>query len=85
MASKRLLKKKLKRIVYEVLDGGDYLIETGSKYADKADEMMDEAVDFYDETLKKINSAKLKKDFKEIGESVEKAAKDFTDKLNSLQ
>jgi hypothetical protein len=85
MASKKLLKKRVKRIVYEVLDSCDYLVVNDHPSADKADKLMDEAVDFHEDTIARINSAQDKKAFREIALDVSKASKDFTDKLNSLE
>ena len=84
MASKRLLKKRAKRIVYEVLDSGDYYIVNNLPSADKADKLMDEAVEFHEATIAGINAAASKKEFSEIAGKVEKASVDFTKKLNGL-
>ena len=85
MASKRTLKKQIKSITYDVLDEADYLIESGHKGADKADKLMDEAADFYEEMVAKVNAAKIKKEFKAVAQEVEAAGKKFTDKLNSIE
>lgn len=84
MASKRLLKKRVKRIVYEVLDSCDYHIVNEDPSADKADKLMDDAVDFHDNMIKRINTATTKKEYREISTEVDKANSDFTDKLNGL-
>lgn len=85
MASVRLLKKKVKRIVIEVLDDCDYIVENNGPKADKADALMDEAVDFYDDMTKKIGSAKTRADYQKLREEVEKKEEDFIKKLNGLQ
>lgn len=85
MASKRLLKKRVKRIVYEILDSCDYLIVNNHPSADAADKLIDEAVDFHETTIVRINSANDKKDFNTIAADVDKVNVDFTDKLNKLQ
>jgi len=84
MASKKLLKKRVKRIVYEVLDSCDYHIVNEHPKADEADSLIDEAVDFHDGIVNKINEANSKKEFKAITEEVDKANRTFTDKLNSF-
>lgn len=84
MASKKVLKKKVKGMVFEILNDCDYIIVNDGKNAEKADELIDEAVDFHDEVISKINSAKTKKDYNEINESLGKANIDFVKKLNSL-
>ena len=84
MASKKLLKKRVKRIVYEVLDSCDYHIVNEHPKADAADKLIDEAVDFHDNIVNKINTANSKKEFKDIAGEVDKANVAFTDKLNSF-
>jgi len=84
MASKKLLKKRVKRIVYEVLDSCDYHIVNENPSADKADKLIDDAVDFHDDIIKRINAANSQKEFREISAEVDKANTDFTDKLNGL-
>ena len=85
MASKKLLKKRVKRIVYEVLDSCDYHVVNEHPKADAADKLMDDAVDFHDSMIQKINAANSKKDFREITAAVDKANVDFTDKLNGFE
>lgn len=84
MASKRLLKKKVRRMVFEVLNDCDYVIVSGSNNADKADALIDEAVDFHDDIIAKINKAKDKKEYNSIIETIEKNGEDFVKKLNAL-
>lgn len=84
MASKKVLKKKVKGMVFEILNDCDFITMTDSKNAEKADNLMDEAVDFHDEIISKINNAKTKKDYNEIKESLGKAEIDFVKKLNAL-
>ncbi len=85
MASKRLLKNKVKRIVYEVLDSCDYLVVTNAPSADDADKLMDDVVDFHDATITRINAAKSKKNYSAIVADVNNASKDFTDRLNKME
>ncbi|XOV68406.1 MAG: hypothetical protein ACFHU9_04365 [Fluviicola sp.] len=84
MASKKLLKKRVKRIVYEVLDSCDYHVVNDNPSADAADKLMDEAVDFHDNMITRINNSNDRKDMRQISEEVNKASVDFTDKLNGL-
>lgn len=84
MASKRLLKKKMKRMVYEILDECDYVLVSGGKNADAADELIDEAVDFHNAMNEKISAANSKADFRSIVEEIDKSSKDFVKKLNGL-
>lgn len=84
MASKRLLKKRMKRIVYEVLDECDYVIVSESKNADKADALIDEAVAFHNDVNEKISKANSKAEFRAIAEEVDKQEEEFLAKLNKL-
>lgn len=84
MASRKLLKKKMKSRVYDVLNECDYHIVHNTPSADSADKLIDEAVDFHDAMVKKLADAKTKKEFREIAEELEKMNKTLTDKLNAL-
>jgi len=84
MASKKVLKKRVKGMVFEILNDCDYIIVNDGKNAEKADKLIDEAVDFHDEVIVKINAAKSKKEFNEIVSSLNKAGEDFVKKLNAL-
>ena len=84
MASKRLLKKRLHRIVEDLLDDCDYLIVNDAPTADEADKLIDEAVDFYEEILGEINRANNKADFRKVVEMITKKEDEFFDRLNKL-
>ena len=84
MASKRLLKKRMKRIVYEILDECDYVIVSEGKNADKADELIDEAVAFHNDINERISKANDKVSFRDIVAEVDKKEGEFIDKLNKL-
>lgn len=84
MASKRLLKKKMKRMVYEILDECDYVLVSGGKNADAADKLIDEAVEFHNQMNEKIGQANSKAEFRTIIEEINKRSEDFVKKLNSL-
>ncbi|GAB5418122.1 MAG: hypothetical protein Crog4KO_32020 [Crocinitomicaceae bacterium] len=85
MASKKLLKKRVKGIVYRTLDTCDYHIVNELPKANEADKLIDHAVDFHDKMVSRINLATAKKEFKDIAAEVEKASKDFNDKLKGLE
>jgi hypothetical protein len=84
MASKRILKKKVRSMVFEILNDCDYVVVSGGKNADKADALIDEAVDFHDGIIAKINKATSKKEYNDIHEELKKGSLEFTKKLNSL-
>jgi hypothetical protein len=84
MASKRLLKKRLHRIVEDLLDDCDYLIVHDSPNSEAADKLIDEAVDFYEVVLHEIGKAKNKADFRKIVDSITAKEDEFFDRLNQL-
>lgn len=84
MASKKVLKKRVKGMVFEILNECDFVVINDGENAGKADSLMDEAVDFHDDVISKINTAKTKKDFNVIIEGMDKANIDFIKKLNAL-
>lgn len=84
MASKRILKKRVRSMVFEILNECDYVVVNDGKNADKADALIDEAVDFHDAVIAKINKAATKKEFNEIQDELKKGSLDFTKKLNAL-
>ena len=84
MASKRLLKKKVKRMVYEILNECDYVIVSGGKEADSADKLIDEAVGFHNDLTVRIGAASSKSEFRTINDEIEKKSVDFVKKLNSI-
>ncbi len=84
MSSIKDLKKSVKKMVIAILDDCDYIMESGGKNADKADKLIDQAVDFHDEMIAKINKANTKADFRSLKEEIEKKAVEFVDALNAL-
>ncbi len=84
MASKRILKKRVRNMVFEVLNDCDYIIMNDGKNADKADSLIDEAVDFHDAIIAKISKANSKKEFNDIVSELKKGGEDFVKKLNAL-
>ena len=84
MASKRNLKKRVRRVVFEVLNGCDEIIVSEGKDADKADKLIDEAVDFHDDIISKIVKASSKKEFNAILEEFTKGQKALAKKLDGL-
>jgi hypothetical protein len=85
MASKRLLKKRIKSIVYDVLDSCDFHIVNESSSADSADKLIDEAVDFHEIMIARLNAADSKKEFNDIAAEVSKVEVEFSDKLKGLE
>lgn len=84
MASRRLLKKRIKNLVYEVLDSCDYHMVNNTDSADKADAMIDEAVGFHEAMIARIGEAKTKSDFRSIAAELDKVNAEYTKQLNEL-
>lgn len=79
-----MLKRNVNHLVYDVVEECFVAMEFNPAQIKNAEKLIDEAADFQDAILVKINSAKHKNDFKPIREEVEKAAINFIQKLNSL-
>lgn len=84
MASKRSIKKDLNNMVFDVVDECFMAMMAEGSVAEKAEKLIDEAAEFQDVMLVKINSSKSKADFKAVRNDLEKAAIDFVNKLNAL-
>ncbi|MBM3418417.1 MAG: hypothetical protein FJY17_05785 [Bacteroidetes bacterium] len=85
MASRRDLKKKINQfILANVIDECIYLEEQNPELVQQCDKIIDEAVEFYNVMMTKINHAKSKADFREIHEKFEASANKFVDALNQI-
>lgn len=84
MASKRTIKKDLNYMVFDIWDECFIAMDLDKKNTEAAEQLIEDAADFQDEMLEKINAAKSKADFKVIRDNMGKAAIDFVGKLNQL-
>lgn len=84
MASKRMLKKNVNDMVIDIVEECFTLQLFDDKKTKKTDALIDEAADFQDDILKKINQAKNKADFRSITAEIETKADQFVEKLNAL-
>lgn len=84
MASRRILKRNVNHMVFDIVDECFLIMGFDPSKTDAAEKLIDEAADFQDSILEKINAAKSKADFRPIRETVETAALDFIKKLNAL-
>lgn len=71
-------------MVYDIVDECFIIMLVNGDHTGAAEKLIDEAADFQDEMLTKINAAKSKADFRNIRESLGKAAVDFVNRLNEL-
>lgn len=84
MASKRDLKKAVKYMVYDVMDECDYAVVNSEKGNANAEKLMDEAVNFYEDVIAKINSAKTAAEFKSVKATIDGKYAFFTEGLNEI-
>jgi hypothetical protein len=84
MANKRDLKKSINSLVFDVIDECIYIQEINPDRFDACEKLIDEAVNYYNDALSKMNSAKMKSDFRNVASELEEKAEKFIDSLNSL-
>ena len=84
MASKRYIKRNVNNLVFDVVEECFTMQLFNPELTEKADKIIDQAADFQDRMLEKINAAKSKADFRPIQEEIEKGAIDFIQQLNGL-
>ena len=84
MASRRILKRNLNNMVIDVVEECFTIQLIDQSKVEQADAVIDEAANFQDTMLSKINGAKSKADFKPITAEIENAAIGFIQKLNAL-
>ena len=71
-------------MVYDIVDESFMAMMMNDKNTANAEKLIDEAAEFQDAMLDKINRAKGKADYKVIRTEMEKAAINFVSKLNEL-
>lgn len=84
MASKRTIKKAVKDVVYDIMDECDYVVVSGGTKSKEANDLMDETVAFYEDSMTKINAAKSKKEFAVLRPELESQAQEFRNKINAI-
>lgn len=84
MASKRLIKKNLNNMIFEVVEESFDVQYFDTSKKDKADALITEAVDYRNDMIEKINAAKNNKDFAPIVASLDDKVDYFINKLNEL-
>jgi hypothetical protein len=84
MASIRQLKKEVKGMVYDVIEEAYRVQLYSPEKKEKADQLIDEAVAFFNEAITKINAADSKKEFQTLVASFEQKGEDWVDQLNAL-
>lgn len=84
MASKRILKKNVNAMVFDIVEECFTIQMSDDKKMDASNKIIDEAADYQIEVLAKINGAKNSADFKGLRGEIEEKAIDFIKKLNKL-
>jgi hypothetical protein len=84
MANKRDLKKSINSLVFDVIDECIYIQEINPGRFDACEKLIDEAVNYYNDALSKMNSAKTKAEFRNVAIELEDHAEKFIESLNSL-
>ena len=84
MANKRILKRNINEMVFDVVEDCFFFEMTAPDKAGRSAKLIDEAADFQDQMLSKMNQAKGKAAFRAIAQEVEAKAIYFVDSLNAL-
>ena len=84
MASKRLFKKNLNDMVFDIVEECFYLQMVDDSKTKKTEALIDETAAFQDEVLGKISKFKSKKEFNELTAYVGEKGKHFVEQLNAL-
>jgi hypothetical protein len=84
MANKRILKKSLNELVYDVVDECYFIQATDATKIDATENLINEAATFQDTTIRRIKTARGKAEFRAIVTDVEEKADHFVDALNGL-
>jgi uncharacterized protein YozE (UPF0346 family) len=84
MASKRIFKKNVNEMVFDIVEECFYLQLMDDSKTKKTEALIDETAEFQDDVLSRIYKSKSKKEFSEISVHVSEKAKYFVEKLNQL-
>ena len=84
MANKRTLKKSINTLVFDVIDECIYIQEIHPEKNDASEKLINNAVDYFNDALAKMNASKSKADFRKVAQELDEKAALFVDELNSL-
>lgn len=84
MASVRKLKKEVNNVVFDVVEECFSIQLYNPSKKEETDAFIDEAADYLEDVLSRINAAKNKKDYASIIEEVEVKADEWLDRLNAM-
>jgi hypothetical protein len=84
MASKRLIKKNLNNMIFEVVEESFDVQYFDESKKTATESLISEAVGYRNDMIEKINAAKTKKDFAPIVSDLDDKVDYFINKLNEL-
>ncbi|MEN9699791.1 MAG: hypothetical protein RLZZ301_989 [Bacteroidota bacterium] len=84
MSNKRILKRNINEMVFDVVEECFYFQLMDASKTAQTEKLIDEAADFQDAMLSRINKAKGKVEFRAIVTEVESKAVSFVEALNAL-
>jgi hypothetical protein len=84
MSNKRILKKSLNELVFDVVDECYYIQALDSSKEKATEKLIDEAATFQDSILSRMKKARGKEEFRAIVLDLEKKADHFVTSLNAL-
>jgi hypothetical protein len=84
MANKRTLKKSINSLVFDVIDECIYIQEVKPEKFEASEQLIDKAVNYYNNALSKMYASKSKADFRQVAADLDENAAAFVDELNSL-
>lgn len=84
MANKRDIKKGLNNLVYDIVDDCFSVQLFNDAKVEASDKVIDQAADFQNEMLAKINKAKSKAEFRAIHTEIETKSEEFFQAVSAL-
>ena len=84
MANKRILKRNINEMVFDVVEECFFFEMTAPDKADRSAKLIDEAAEFQDQMFTKMHQAKGKAEYRTIVTEVEAKANYFVAALNAL-
>ena len=84
MSNKRILKKSLNELVFDVVDECYYIQTLDASKEKVTEKLIDEAATFQDSILSRMKKARGKAEFRAIVPDLEKKADHFVTSLNAL-
>lgn len=84
MANKRTLKKSINSLVFDVIDECIYIQEIHPEKFEASEQLIDKAVNYYNEALSKMSASRTKADFRQVAANLDENAMAFVDELNAL-